>query len=106
MTRTFDLPKTDDGEEAALYQLPTLALSDEVAVTAELEVWHDDDTRPEVILSGDLATDGDLCRFLTTETEKKIDDHLSALGLRVVSVSPRESGAQSPDQILFNVEIQ
>lgn len=106
MTRSFDLPVLDQTEDYTLYDLPALALSDTVAVTAELEVWHDDARHVEVILTGDMGSDPDLRHFLTTETEKRISRHLSSVGLISTSISSRESGAQHVDQIIYNVEIK
>jgi hypothetical protein len=106
MTRKFHLPVLDQGEGYTLYDLPAVALSNTVAVSAELEVWHDEPNRPEVILTGDMSSDPDLRQFLTHQTEKRISQHLASVGLIVTSVSAREPGAHALDQIIYNVEIQ
>lgn len=103
MTKQLNLTILDQSDDYTLYQLPPIALSGEVAVSAELEVWTDDEKKPELILTGDKTTDGDLRHFMSIETEETLKPYLRAAGVEVVSLSPREPGAQSVDQIIYNV---
>ncbi|MTH61155.1 hypothetical protein [Paracoccus litorisediminis] len=109
---TLDLPVLDSSNDDGwtIYNLPELAVTrppfrDLIYVAAELEIWGSEPKKPEVLLKLDSRR-VDLTRCITKSTERAIDAHLSKLGFRVLSVSPREDGAQSRDCIIFNVEIE
>lgn len=109
--RTFDLPILDRSEgEWIIYDLPQIALSYSPPMRGfrfaycEMEVWDDDPNLVEVLIKSDRTED--LRHHLTTETEQKVVQLLASVGLIATSVRPRESGAHSPDTIIYVCEIQ
>lgn len=111
MTRAFNHPVLDSEEGAwTIYGLPDIALPYRKPfrgfhfTACELEVWEGENLSAEVLIKKDSEID--LRTYVTPDTEQALLAHLSMQGIKARSSGWRESGAQSEDCIILNVEIE